>query len=155
MNEAAFTALCKAYMDGLYRISLSILHAHQDAQDAVQQALLKAWTARAKARPGCERAWLTRIVINECRSIQRQRLRVFPVETLPERPCHLPDSTLRDATDALPELLRLPLLLKYMEGMSEKEAAQALGVTVTVLKGRLFRARKALGKLLNEEVELG
>lgn len=154
MNEAAFTALCKAHMEGLYRISLSILHAHQDAQDAVQQALLKAWAARARLRPGFERAYLTRIVINECRNIQRQRMRVIPVEKFPEEACNPPDTSLRDAVDALPELLRLPLLLKYMEGMSEKEAAHALGITVVTLKGRLFRARKALEKLLKEEVEL-
>ena len=88
MNEAAFVALCQASMPGLYRISLSILRARQDAQDAVQQALMKAWIARDKARPGSERAWLTRIVINECRSIQRQRMRVTPMENLPQPPQH-------------------------------------------------------------------
>lgn len=155
MNEAAFTALCRAHMDGLYRVSRSILHAPEDAQDAVQNTLLKAWAARDRVRPGCERAWLIRIAINECRSIQRQRMRVMPVENLPEQPCNLPDTTLRDAVAVLPETLRLPILLKYMEGMSEKEAAQALGITQTVLKGRLFRARRALERQLNEEVELG
>lgn len=45
-------------------------------------------------------------------------------------------------------------MLKYMEGMSEVEAAQALGVSRPVLKGRLYRARRALEKALKEEVEL-
>ena len=56
--------------------------------------------------------------------------------------------------DALPDVWRLPLLLKYMEGMTEKEAARALNITQGVLKGRLYRARKALAKRLQEEVEL-
>lgn len=155
MNEAAFTSLCQAQMPGLYRISLAILRRHADAQDAVQQALMKAWTARETVRPGSERAWLTRIVINECRNIQRQRARMVPVEHLPEPAYTPPDTALREAIDALPERWRLPILLKYMEGMTEAEAARALGIGQTALKGRLHRARKALEKALREEVELG
>lgn len=155
MNEAAFISLCQMHMPGLYRISLAILRSHADAQDAVQQGLMKAWTARASVRPGSERAWLTRIVINECRNIQRQRARMVPVDVLPEPPYTPPDTALKEAIDALPERWRLPLLLKYMEGMSEKEAAGVLGISQTALKGRLHRARKALEKTLNEEVELG
>ena len=155
MNEAAFISLCQMHMPGLYRISLAILRSHADAQDAVQQGLMKAWTARDSVRPGSERAWLTRIVINECRNIQRQRARMVPVDVLPEPPYTPPDTALKEAIDALPERWRLPLLLKYMEGMSEKEAAGVLGISQTALKGRLHRARKALEKTLNEEVELG
>ena len=77
-----------------------------------------------------------------------------PVERLPEQAYTPPDTNLREAIDALPENWRLPLLLKYMEGMSEKEAARALGITQGALKARLHRARKALEKALNEEVEL-
>lgn len=155
MNEAAFISLCQMHMPGLYRISLAILRSHADAQDAVQQGLMKAWTARGSVRPGSERAWLTRIVINECRNIQRQRARMVPVDVLPEPPYTPPDTALKEAIDALPERWRLPLLLKYMEGMSEKETARVLGISQTALKGRLHRARKALEKTLNEEVELG
>lgn len=154
MNEADFIALCQAMTESLYRISMSILRRHQDAQDAVQQALMKAWAARDRVRPGCERAWLTRIAINECRSLQRQRRRVVPVEHLPETTWQPADTALRDAVDALPDGLRLAILLKYMEGMTEKEAAQAMGITQQALKGRLHRGRKALERLLKEEVEL-
>lgn len=82
-------------------------------------------------------------------------MRVVPVERLPERAYTPPDTALREAIDALPENWRLPLLLKYMEGMTEAEAARALGITQGALKARLHRGRKALEKALNEEVELG
>ncbi len=51
--------------------------------------------------------------------------------------------------DALPERLRTPLLMRYMEGYSEREIAAALHVPVTTVKNRLFRARKALKKQLS------
>ena len=154
MNEKDFTALCQEHMPGMYRMSMALVRNPADAQDAVQQALLKAWAARDRMRPGVERAWLMRIVINESRNVQRQRMRMVPVERLPEQAYTPPDTDLREAIDALPENWRLPLLLKYMEGMSEKEAARALGITQGALKARLHRARKALEKVLNEEVEL-
>ncbi len=59
---------------------------------------------------------------------------------------------LYDAVFALPEDLRLPLLLKYVQDLSEKEGAQALGIPVTTFKNRLHRARKTLRKNLDREV---
>ena len=119
----------------------------------MQQALLKGWEKRESARPGAFRWYLTRILINECRNIQRARMRVFPVEAPPAVVTESPEySALYDALYALREELRLPLMLKYLQGMSEKEAARALGIPVTTLKNRLFRARRALKKALDGEV---
>lgn len=154
MDETKFISLCRAWAPGMLRIALSTLRQEQDAQDALQQALMKAWAAREKARPGLEQAWMTRILINECRNIQRSRRRVTPVAQVPERPAPESPPDLRTAMDALPDSLRLPILLKYMQGMSEQEAARALGIPVTALKGRLYRARRMLEKILKEEVEL-
>ena len=140
----------------LRRIAYSIVHNEQDAQDAVQQGLLRAWERRETARPEQIRAWLTRIVINECHNIQRRRMRVVPMDELPERAApeeiDAAAGELKSAVDALPEKLRVPLLLRYMERYSEKEIAQTLGVPVTTVKNRLFRARRAVRAELDEEV---
>ena len=154
IDDAVFIEASREATPSLYRISISILKSRQDAQDAVQQGLLRAWAARGKARPGQERAWLTQIVVHECRNIQRYRMRVTPVERMEEVAWEPPDPALRDAVEMLPEKLRLPLLMKYMEGMTEAEVAQALRISVSAVKGRLFRARRALEKQLCEEVEL-
>lgn len=153
MDDAAFIRLCEEKTTAFYRMAVSILRRRQDAQDAVQQALLKGWAAREKARPGCEQAWVMRIVINECRNIQRHRMRMVPMEALPEAPYLPPDPALRSAVDALPESLRLPLLLRYMENMPEKEIAIALRVSLPAVKSRLHRARRLLRAELKEEVE--
>ena len=157
MDEATYIALSEAHMASFFRMAYSILRNRSDAEDAVQQALMNAWRTREKARDGSERAWVTRILINECYDILRARRRAVPMERLPEgeTPFHSSaDSGLYDAIQSLPDSLRLPFLLKYMEGMTEKETAAALRLPPGSVKHRLFRARKALQKILNEEVAL-
>ncbi len=153
MDESTYIALCEENLPLLHRMAMSMVHTRADAEDAVQQALMKAWQHRQKAHPGRERAWLMRILINECYTLLRRK-RTWPLEEAANVPAPGdPDTGLKDAIDALPESLRTPLLLKYMAGMTEREAADALHLTVSGLKNRLFRARKALKKMLNEEVE--
>ena len=152
IEETDFVREAQAMLDGMYRLSMSILRRREDAQDAVQQAMLRAWERRAQVREGSFRGWLTRIVINECRNIQRARMRVIPMDELPERtaPAQEDDGALAMAMEALAEKLRTPLLLRYMEGFSEKEIAQALGVTLPTVKSRLHRARRALREELGD-----
>lgn len=154
MDKATFEQMYREMLPGLYRLAQSLLRQSADAQDAVQQAAVKAWLSLERMRPGGERAYFTRIVINECRNLQRQRLRQQPVEAVPERAAEPPNDDLRRAVGALPEELRLPLLMKYMEGYREKEIAAALGIGVPAVKSRLFRARRRLKELLAEEAEL-
>ena len=98
------------------------------------------------------RAYLTRAVINECRNIQRKRMRETPIDEMPdiEYVMQPEQSELREAIDLLPESLRMPLLLHYMECFNEKETAAALGITVVAVKNRLFRARKILKQQLKD-----
>jgi DNA-directed RNA polymerase specialized sigma subunit, sigma24 homolog len=84
-----------------------------------------------------EKAYLARIVINECHNIQRRRQRVTPVFAFPEQSKdHLTAEVcvLKESLNAIPEKLRTPFLLVYMEGYSEKEAAEALGITLYSVK---------------------
>ena len=154
MDKATFEQLYRDMLPGLYRLAQSMLRQTADAQDAVQQAAVKAWLSLERIRPGGERAHFTRIVINECRNIQHQRMRQTPVESIPERAEEARGDDLKLAIDALPEELRLPLLMKYMEGYREREIAKALEIGIPSVKNRLFRARRKLRELLTEEAEL-
>ena len=154
MRKSDFEQLYMALYPGLYRLALSILRREADAQDAVQQAAVNAWAAADRMKPGGEKAYISRVVINECRNIQRHRLRIFPMEKpedTPDPAC--PDSELKAVVDSLPETLRLPLLLRYMEGYSEKETAETLHISVAALKSRVFRARNQLKDMIIEESE--
>ncbi|MBR3763193.1 MAG: RNA polymerase sigma factor [Clostridia bacterium] len=154
MDESTYIALCEEHLAAFHRMACSILHHQADAEDAVQQALMKAWRLRGKARPGLEKAWVMRIVINESISLLRRRRRALPTEEIriPAAQVSGEETALHTAIRTLPESLRTPLLLKYMEGMTEKEVAAALQLSLTAVKNRLFRARRALQKQLNEEV---
>ena len=154
MNKVSFEQLYMEQLSGLYRLAQGILRHPADAQDAVQQAVLQAWQRVDTIRPGSEKAYLARIVINECRNVQRRRIRTIPVPDIPDHA--FPEAGLRElrnAVDRLPEKLRLPFLLVYMEGCSAKEAASVMGVTLFALKSRLKRAKTILQIELSEEEE--
>ena len=154
MNKIVFEELYMQQLPGLYRLAQGILHHTADAQDAVQQAVLQAWRRVETIQPGKEKAYLARIVINECHNIQRLRQRTIPVTEFPEQ--MNPETgimELRDAIERLPEKLRIPFLLVYMEGYSSQEAASVIGITLFALKSRLKRAKKSLRIELGEEGE--
>ena len=134
----------------LRRIAYSIVRNEHDAQDAVQQALLAVWARRECVECARLKPYLTRAVMNACRDIQRARQKAIPMKEIPEMSYQPPDGMLADAVERLPEELRLPLLLHYMEGYKLAEIAGALGQSLPQVTSRLFRARKRLKRMLEE-----
>lgn len=134
----------------LRRIAYSIVRNEHDAQDAVQQALLAVWARRECVEFARLKPYLTRAVMNACRDIQRARQKAIPMKEMPEMSYQPPDGVLADAVERLPEELRLPLLLHYMEGYKLAEIAGALGQSLPQVISRLFRARKRLKRMLEE-----
>lgn len=155
IEEKQFVSEITQMKEMLYRLSVSYLHSDADAQDAVQQALEKAWRHRGRVNPDAFRPWLTRIVVNECKSQLRRLRRTRPSDRLDllagEAPP--PDIALADALSRLPDKWRTPLLLHYMEGFSMEEIAKALGVPMTTVRSRLYRGRNALRRQLDEGEE--
>ncbi len=73
-DEAAFELLLEPLLDQGYRLACGFLHDHQAAEDAVQEAAIKAWRKLDRLRDGSEmRPWFLGIVANECRSTRRSR----------------------------------------------------------------------------------
>ena len=151
MTNERFANEIVALTDTLYRVSYSILREACDREDAVQSSLEKAWHKRSSLRD--ERylkTWLTRILINECYTICRRTKRESSGE-LPERVAPPDaDKTLHYALMELPEALRTPIVLHYMEGYGVQEIASALRVPQGTIKSRMRRARLTLKQLLSE-----
>nr|HML47009.1 sigma-70 family RNA polymerase sigma factor [Clostridia bacterium] len=139
----------------MYRVARGYLRGEQDCLDAISEAICKAWQKRGALRD--EQVfdpWLTRILIRECINVQRKQKRMIPVETLPEETALPSDNEeLRQALDALPQKLRVPVVLHYMEGYDVKEVASILHTTKGAVCSRLFHARSRLRALLKEEIE--
>lgn len=141
-------------MEGrLYRISLAMLQNRQDQLDAVQEAVLKAWTNLPRLRnEAFFETWLTRILINECHNVQNLRKRFLPLETAPEPVAPTGDSReIYEALQTLDERLRPVVVLHYMEGYKVREIAQILRIPEGSVKTRLLQARKKLRALMEVE----
>ncbi|HEV2891083.1 MAG TPA: RNA polymerase sigma factor [Frankiaceae bacterium] len=145
---------------GAYRTACLILRDPQEAEDAVQDAFLRAWRFRSSMpRDAGWKPWLYRVVVNACcsrqrRSIPRERLRADleaagevadaapPPEALALRAEET--SLLAAALADLPEALRIPVVLRYYAGLSEKDIAAAIGRRPGTVKSRLYEARARL-----------
>ncbi len=150
MDAREFTDRVVACEEKLFRIAYLTLGGYARCEDAVQEALAKAWAGRNALRnPAYFETWLVRVLINECRNLQR---RSRPAAELPENyaPAEPPDPGLRDALGALGEKYRTPLLLRYVAGYSVAETAKILRVTAGVVKWRLEHAKRELRKTLSE-----
>ena len=152
VSHADYSTLAEALFPALYRVCVSILRHPQDAQDAAQEALLKGWAQRHRIKEKTAKAYLMRIAVNECRNIQRLRMKETPQDNLQDigLPQAESDLDLRQAVDRLPETLRLPILLYYMEGWTDKMVAKALQTTALAVRTRLSRARKQLKEALRQ-----
>lgn len=149
MDRNEFAARVVEQTDRMYRIAYSLLCNDEDCRDAMQEAALKAWEKRFTLRePQYFATWLTRILINECRNIQRRRKRIVPLGEMPFPAAPTQDPTLKLVLQSLPEKLRLPLVMHAAEGMTYDEIARALRLPRSTIVGRIQRARQRLKKEL-------
>lgn len=152
MDKDFFVEEIEAHSGMMYRVAYSILQNDDACRDALQDAALKAWEKRHSLRD--ERyfcTWMTRVLINVCYNTQRKRRRMVSIEEIAEPSVPPPDLELAMALQALPEKLRLPLVLCYSEGMSYQEAADVLHLPVATVRGRIHRAKGELRKELDAE----
>jgi RNA polymerase sigma-70 factor (ECF subfamily) len=147
----------------VYSIALNFFGGDSEAaKDATQQVFLKLFVKLEQFRNDAEfTTWLYRIVVNTCIDEQRKQKRFFPLAELIgmkeprvkktqeekfERR-ELSDEVQKAVADLKPKL-RLPLLLKYVEGLSYDEIANVLEISSGTVASRLNRGHKALAKKL-------
>lgn len=139
-----------AHGDGLLRLCFLYLGDRQAAEDAVQETFLKAYQAHGRFRGDCsEKTWLTRIAINQCKTLLRRRPPLF-LEEIPE-PEYEPgfrDDTVVKAVLSLPRKSREVILLYYYQELSAREIARLLRLTEGAVCARLSRARAQLRETL-------
>lgn len=146
------------YGDGLLRLCFMMLSDRALAEDAVQEAFLRAYQALDHFRgDSSEYTWLTSIALNCCRSLRRKAWfrRVdlgVPLENIPApgNVSDLADDTVLTAVMHLAPRYREPMLLHYYQGMLVKEIAALLQVPESTVSARLRRARIKLKEDLKE-----
>jgi RNA polymerase sigma-70 factor, ECF subfamily len=175
-NSHLFHELIRPYERSVYMVALSMLKEPADAEDAAQEAFLKAYCGLAMFRAESKfSTWLISIAINEARSrLRKQKTsrteslddtsedhatvspaaltdwREIPFEVLERSEVRL---LLQEAVTGLPTIYREVFVLRDMEEMSVNESAAALGISIPSVKVRLHRARMMLQKQLAPQLK--
>ena len=152
MNDQEYMRRVRAMERRLYRVAQAMLWREAESVDAVQEAVFRGWMKKDGLKdPDRFEAWLTRILVNQCRDMLRRRKRdplALVVEVAGEDTlCE--DLQLRLALKRLPEKYRLPLLLHHLEGWPVADVARMLKLPRGLVQSRLHQARKALRALLD------
>ena len=160
MEKEAFERELLALTDTLYRVSASILPRQCDREDTIQESILTALQKRERLRDdGALRAWVVRILVNNCYDILRSQKRET---SLPPDQAEImrwdasPDADLmmRDLLLGLADEYRLPLMLFYAEGYRIREIAEILHLPQGTVQSRLHRAKKLLRQSMALEREM-
>ena len=141
---------------GMFRLAYSFCANRADAEDAVQEVLIK----YLQRPPRCDgpaqlRAWLMTATANQCRDLLRSGRRR---KTQPLAQVRASEGMDDEALDVRAAILQLPqgqrgvVYLFYYEQMSTRQIAQTLHLSETAVRSRLFQARKALKKLLGGDL---
>lgn len=173
-DAAAFEVLMRRYNRRLFRLARATLRNDADAEDALQDAYVKAYGALAQFRGDASLStWLAHIVHNECLTRMRRdarRQNVIPIagdvdayETeVADAAAGRPEEAamrsqmralLERHLDALPDGLRTVFVLRAIEDMPVQEVAQCLGLSEVAVRSRHFRARSLLRDALARDMD--
>jgi RNA polymerase sigma-70 factor, ECF subfamily len=151
-DQQAFMLLVEPLLPSAFRLAVGMLRSQSDAEDAVQEAVLKAWRHFGRFRRGADlKPWLFTIVANQCRDQRRSRwwsvikspdaLDDLVDETSPSDPATL---DLRQAVYRLPHDQRFVLVLRFYLDLSYEEVGQTLRISTKAAKSRTYRALERL-----------
>lgn len=156
-DKQSFRLFYEAYADTAIRTASAITRNSEMAKDAVQETFIRVYKQIESYNPELPfEPWFYRILTNEC-------LRLLKKETMLSKFEH-PDlendptiavesfdelSSLNDTIQSLDDIHRVPLILKYVKGFTEKEIANILQLNQNTVKSRLFKARKRLKETLD------
>jgi RNA polymerase sigma-70 factor (ECF subfamily) len=158
-DREAFEMIIRTHSSALFAVAYAILQNREEAEDVVQDALVKAWKSRWRVRdPEKFPAWLAMIARHRAHDVFRRRRTISlsneAVESLANTNRNTItgedslDRQLHSALAALPELHRAALTLRYFEDMDYRTIENTLGLTNGALRGILGRALAAMRKQL-------
>lgn len=142
------------YGNMLFRLCLITLGNANDAEDAVQETLIK-YLQRAPQFENSEheKAWLITVATNKCKDMLRFRSRhlYVDIDEMKEYSQDFTDSGIMDALMGIPDKFRTVLVLYYVEEYSIEEIAKIIGKTASAVKMRLQKGRRLLKEAYGRE----
>lgn len=153
-DAEAFSSLVRDHEAMLLRLAGRFLPRREDAEDAVQEAIVAAFRQLRRFRGECAfSTWLGRITVYRAMRLSRRRAPEAPLspEELAAAPQAVELLAVRAAVSALPGNLRAPVVLRFYEGLDGKEIAALLGCKESTVFTRLYRGLERLRRELKEE----
>jgi RNA polymerase sigma-70 factor (ECF subfamily) len=157
-DETTFRLLVQRHKDKVRNITYLTLGSTDAVDDIAQDVFLTVYKNLNRFRFESQfSTWLYRITVNKCKDhLRKKRIRnIFTSVKEEEEPIyhssHESKNTaeiVRKAVDELPDKLRIPLMLKDLEGLSYQEIAQTVNCEIGTVKSRIFRAREGLRNIL-------
>ena len=153
MDALMFQAEVRRIEKLLYRVAWSYMGNNADVEDAVQDALIKAWEKRDTLRDLKQfRPWMSRILTNQWKDLLRKRKKwnFYPLEDAAAKEAEPPEpeAPVLEAVKKLKPELGLLITLYYVDGYSVQDLAKTLGIPENTVKTRMRNARKQLGRTL-------
>jgi len=155
-DKPAFDEIIRLCVPDMFRIAMSILNNKDDADDAVCEAVVKAYENIHKLND-CKffKTWIIRILINQANTEHKKRSKLIYLHDVPTEPQHedkydLNDDELSSAVAALSLEFRTVITLYYFQDMRIKEIARALQIPQGTVKWRLSKAKEKLREKLSE-----
>ena len=151
----AFEALARRHQAATLRLVGRILPRREDAEDVVQEAIVAAYRQMARFRGDASFAtWLGRIALRKAMRVDRRREREGDMDCEGEPESQAPEAAeavaVRQAVAGLPERMRVPVVLRFYEGLEGHEIAELLGCRESTVWTRLYRGLQRLRDVLGE-----
>lgn len=145
-DAEAFSSLIHCCTKEMYKVAISILMNDEDAADAIQDAVLICWEKIPELKQDKYfKTWLTKILINKCYDIRKQRRRFVELEAYQEAAADGQSNTeWKEALSLLGEKYRTIMILFYEEGYQTGEIAEILKIPRSTVLTRLRRGREKL-----------
>lgn len=156
-DKEAFQYFYEVYAESAIHTASAITKNREIAKDAVQETFLRVYRQIDRYNPDLPfNPWFYRILTNECLRLLKKEspFSTFKHTDLENNPSISVESfdqlsVLYDTIQSLDDIHRIPLILKYVQGFTEKEIADILSLNQNTLKSRLFKGRKRLKEQLN------
>lgn len=154
-DKEAFGQLIRMHTPSMYKVAKAILKNDEDAADAIQETALTCWEKLGTLKKDKYfKTWMTRILINHCNQIYRQRSRMVSEVVLPEEGAAEESYAAvewKEFLQCLEEKYRVVTILYYVEGFKIREIAEILEVNEKTISGRLATARDRMEKQYTRE----
>ena len=156
MSKEHFVEFVRKHEQYMYKIAGCYLDSEEDIADAIQNTILKCFEKMDSIKnKRYEKTWMTRVLINECMDILRQKKRMLPYENLIETEYEdtgLKQYEWQELLDKIDEKYRVILIMHYCQGFKVTEISRILGLNPNTVITRLSRGKKLLRRELERSV---